>query len=176
MAFKESHEDVHEAFVAEADFWDALDLLWDNPIPSIKEEKKRDLDFKSVICPKQSIELAPPSKTTMKPRSVMNRWTHEEEIILQGVVIDCNLAYGTEASWKIISRCYQMAVKRYAERNHLMLHPNRSSGALKKHYRIMHKKAKGEKLSSGFWYKVYHKCWLSEHFNAGNKLIDCENV
>ena len=35
----------------------------------------------------------------IKP-ALLTRWTQAEEIILQGVVIDCNLVFGTQSSWR----------------------------------------------------------------------------
>ena len=109
-------------------------------------------------------------------RSPVTKWTAPEEVILQGVVVDCNLVYGTQASWKEICRCYNLATEKYCNLNNIGPLRRRSSCALKKHYRMMHKRIKEGQVERYFWYKVYHTCWLSTAFNAGNRLIDYSKV
>ena len=109
--------------------------------------------------------------TPIKPTS-LTRWTPAEEIILQGAVIDCNLAFGTQSSWRQISQWFHAAAKEYAWINNEKPNRQRSSCALKKHYRCMHDRARSENLGPKFWYKAYHCVWLSDKFNANNRLID----
>ena len=105
-------------------------------------------------------------------RTPITRWTEHEEVILQGVVIDCNLIYGTQASWKQICHCYTLATRNFASINKLGHIRKRTSCALKKHYRVMHNRIRDGEVCNDFWYQVYHTCWMSDSFNKNKQLID----
>lgn len=109
-------------------------------------------------------------------RTPITRWTEHEEVILQGVVIDCNLIYGTQASWKQICHCYTIATRNFAAVNKLGHIRKRTSCALKKHYRVMHNRIRDGEVCTDFWYQVYHVCWMSEAFNKSKRLIDYSNL
>lgn len=127
-------------------------------------------DYEQVNISKQVAKVKPVRKAHEKFN--LSRWTEEEEIMLQGVVIDCNLRFGTQASWKQICKCYTLATQTFADLHKLPPFQQRSACALKKHYRMMHTKMREGDVDNDFWYNVYHQRWLSEDFNAGRKLID----
>lgn len=106
-----------------------------------------------------------------------NRWSMEEETILQGVVIDCNLRFGTGASWSHIAKYYKTASAKYVQVNKLKPWQKRSDSALRKHYRTMHLRTKSSsKHPNDYWYNIYHKKWLSKEYNFGNRLIIYKGV
>lgn len=100
------------------------------------------------------------------------RWSDQEEVILQGVVTDCNLIYAGQTPWETIRVCYKAASEKFAALNTLALLPDRTSCALKKHYRVMHAKTKSGEVRKDFWYQVYHRSWMSENYNNKSRLID----
>lgn len=103
------------------------------------------------------------------------RWIEAEEVILEGVVTDCNILCGSLAPWKQVHKCYELAVK-----NYLALHPTmailpRTTCALKKHYRVMHNKTRLGELDQQYWYEIYNEKWMSEQYNRNQQLISYEN-
>lgn len=101
-------------------------------------------------------------------------WTDSEEVILLGVFMDCNLRFGTQANWNLISKWYNYTFKKYAERENLKKYKKRTTSALRKHYRQMHCR-EGElskQKSRDHWYNIYHNKWRSSEFNLNEKLVD----
>lgn len=109
-------------------------------------------------------------------RTPITRWTEQEEVILQGIVVDSSLIYGNQASWVQIEKLYSLATKEYVSRRNLSPLRERTSCALKKHYRVMHNKTRDGELRKDFWYQVYHDCWMSEDFNKQHKLVNYGSV
>ena len=117
------------------------------------------------------------SSTSSTTRTLASRWSDQEEVTLQGVVVtDCNIIYAGQAPWLQIKLCFQAAAERFTSLNNLPPIPDRTSCALKKHYRVMHAKTRDGELRRDFWYLVYHHSWMSKNYNKSQRLIDYSNL
>ena len=120
----------------------------------------------------------PKQKRKADTSNTRSPWSAEEEIILQGVITDCTLVYGGSASWASFLRCYNIALQRFFAGRNCEKFPGRSQCALKKHYGLMYAKlgADSGRVSSDFWFRVYHDRWMSEDFNKYQKLLSYNDI
>ena len=98
------------------------------------------------------------------------RWTEYEEIILVGVVTDCNLVSNGKSNWSKVQACYNVAASNF---NNLYgtEFVERTTCACRKHYKTMYKRIFINNLKPNFWQQVYVKRWLSKSFNQDQELL-----
>ena len=110
-----------------------------------------------------------------------NQWQPEEEVVLVGIMTDCNLFCGGQTRWNLMTVCYNHVIGILNKnRKFKKSCPQRSLFSLKKHYRAMYVKPKNFKsycnksLAAGteIWFQVYHDLWLSDDFNQQGKLLN----
>lgn len=109
----------------------------------------------------------------IQKRVSRSKWSEVEEVILLGVTMDCHLNYGAQSSWTLIRNKYNIAVKEfgvihYSEKTALR---ERTSCALKKHYRVMYVRVNSGVHDRRFWKCVYGTIWQSPSFNDDDQLV-----
>lgn len=129
----------------------------------------------------REVTIADPAKPTSRisaatTRASSSRWTQREEVILQGVIIDCTLACGGQSTWEEVCRCYNIAVSRVKRNGSFAPLPKRTVCALKKHYRLMHSDTRKKESPGGFWFKIYHETWMSSEFNKDQRLLQYRDI
>ena len=146
---------------------------------SINVEEKASVDNEFAI--EDKLRFKSFVKKATRRKSTSPRWTEMEEIILQGVVIDCALAFGGQSTWGQVCRCYNIVVSRIFIPKGLKPQQKRTICSIKKHYRIMHSAERMKEISAvdsskGYWFEVYHKKWMSKDYNKNNRLLKYKDI
>ena len=111
---------------------------------------------------------------------IASHWTIHEEIILLGVITDCNLLCGGRSNWPVIWKCFKIAVKKYSDdslTDKQTAYPQRSMHSIKKRYKRMFVNTPKttftpkDSATQGAWFLAYHKLWMSDRFNGKQKLL-----
>ena len=101
------------------------------------------------------------------------RWSFEEEVILQGIVIDCHLYHGSEARWPVMNSAFNKAIERFNAMHGTNFSATRSVSAMKKRYRVMFGE---DRMFATKWYEIYHELWFTPKFNDGYRLFGTQDL
>ena len=117
---------------------DCQDFTFPTPFPdgecSVEDEFKTEVDSQAASVVTDAEKSPSQQPRTVKDKKLKReralRWTEQEEVILIGVVNDCNILCGAITSWKQVTDYYHIAAKNYMRLNPGMNIPKRTTCAL----------------------------------------------
>ena len=159
----------------DSSFWgsdDTTDIfndfaMFDDEVHISGKRKHVDLDLTSLL----DVEPNFKKHSSSDISSSSSKWSHDEEILLLGVVIDSALVLGSEQNWKIITACYDEALKNFNAMS-TQKYSERTKSALKKHHGVMYRLKK----ANDSWFQVYHSQWGGPRFNCNFQLLSHSRV